>query len=226
MGHRKKKVVCPAGDRSRKCSVATWRRRPRWIIFVLAAAAASTLGAAAIVGALALSAGRSVAASQPTPTAGYAVFAAPPSAADAMPSGLAAEQTPGAEIRSLPTTQPGLLAWAVAGSGRLCVAESDAGGGSEACAAASTLTGDPNTLLYSATAEGAPSADADEVDLVVGLAPNGVGEVTFHFGDDTSAQATVLDNGFQLATAGLETISSLSWQDAAGATHTQEVGTP
>ena len=204
--------------------MATWRRRPRWIIYV-AAGAASSLGAAAMVTAFALSAGQSIAASQPTPTAGYAVFGTPASAADAMPAGLAAEQTPGAEIRSLPTTRPGLLAWAVAGSGRLCVAESDAGGGSEACAAATTVAGDPNTLLYSATAEGTPSADADEVDLVAGLAPDGVGDVTFRFSDGTSAQATVIDNGFQLATGHLVTISSLSWQDAAGATHTQEVGT-
>jgi len=142
-----------------------------------------------------------------------------------MPAELATEQTPGAEIRSLPTTRPGLLAWAVAGSGRLCVAGSDAGGSSEACAAATTVTGDPNTLLYSATGEGTPSADTDEVDLVVGLAPDGVGDVTFRFSDGTSAQATVIDNGFQLATGHLVTISSLSWQDAAGATHTQEVGT-
>lgn len=205
--------------------MATWRRRPRRIICVVAGAAA-TLGMAAAVDTVAFSSGQSVAADQPTPTAGYAVFGTPASAADAMPAGLAAEQTPGAEVRSVPTTRPGLLAWAVAGSGRLCVAESDAGGGSEACAAAATVTGDPGALLYTATAEGTASTDADQVDLVVGLAPDGVDAVTFRFGDGTGAQVPVADNGFELATSRLVTISSLSWEDATGATHTQEVGTP
>lgn len=193
---------------------------------MVAGATVTIVGAAAGIAALAASAGPSVAASQPTPTAGYAVFGAPASAADTMPAGLAAEQTPGAEIRSQPTTRPGLLAWAVAGSGRLCVAESDAGGGSEACAGAATVVGDPNALLYSATAEGTSSADADQVDLVVGLAPDGVGDVTLRFADGTSAEAPVVDNGFQLATGRLVTISSLSWNDAAGTAHTQEVGSP
>ncbi|HEX2703746.1 MAG TPA: hypothetical protein VHM72_09975 [Solirubrobacteraceae bacterium] len=143
-----------------------------------------------------------------------------------MPAAFAAEQTPGAEIRSQPTTVPGLLAWAVAGSGRLCVAESDGGGGSQACAAAATLTADPSSILYTATAEGTPSTDADEVDLVVGLAPDGVGGVTFRFGDGTSAEVPVIDNGFQLSVGRLVTISSLSWEDAAGVPHTQEVGAP
>jgi hypothetical protein len=143
-----------------------------------------------------------------------------------MPAGFASAQPAGAEIRSQPTKLPGLLAWAVAGDGQLCVAEADAGGGSQACAPATALTSDLNSLLYTATAEGMPNSDADEVDLIVGLAPDGVSQITFTFGDRSSAQAAVVDNGFQLQTDRLVKVASLSWYDAAGALHTQEVGRP
>lgn len=203
--------------------MADRRRRLKPVTYVCAV---TLVAAVAGVMAFELPAGQSIAAGTPTPTTGYSVFSAPTGDAEAMPAGLAAEQPPDAELRAQPTTTTGVLAWAVAGDGQICVAESDAGGGSEACASAATVTANTNSLLYTATAEGTPSNDTGAVDLVAGLAPDGVSDVTLHFGNGTSAQVPVVDNGFQLKTATPVTIASLSWEDSAGVPHTQEIGGP
>lgn len=202
------------------------RSRPRRGVYVVAGWAASLVATAVAVAALVVAPGESTAASPSTPTASYAVFSSAQSAGGAMPPELAAQQSPDAQVSSQPTTVPGLAAWAVATNDQLCVVESDPGGQSEACAPANTLSAEANDLLFTATANGTASTDVDEVDLVVGLAPDGVHAVHFTFGDGTGATAPVVDNGFQLATSSLVTIASVSWTDATGVTHTQEVGNP
>jgi hypothetical protein len=182
--------------------------------------------AAAAVTTFPLTPTRSVAADLATPTADYAVFSAPAGSSETMPANLLAQQTAGAEIRQQPTTVPGMLAWAVAGDGQLCIAESTSGGaGSQACAPAATLTA-TGDLLYTATAQGTASTDSDQVDLLAGLAPDGVSSVTVSFADAPTVQVPVSDNGFQLQTAQLVTITSLSWEDAHGVSETQAVGAP
>jgi hypothetical protein len=192
----------------------------RIVASVMVGAVSAGCGAAVF----AFSAGNSVAASPTTPTAGYSVFSQPPSPGDATPTGFAADQAAGTEIRAQPTTVPELLVWAVARDDQLCVAEADLGGGSEACAPAAGIGSGSNDLLYTATAEGTASTDVGEVDLIAGIAPDGTSGLTFYFADGTSAAVPIIDNGFQLATVGLETIARMSWQDASGAGHVETVG--
>jgi hypothetical protein len=191
---------------------------------------ASSIAGAVVLGSgsalLAFSAGNSAAASPSTPTTGYSVFGQPPSPADAIPTGFAADQAAGTEVRSQPTSVLGLLVWAVAREDQLCVAEADLGGGSEACAPAASIAAGSNSLLYSATAEGTASTDVGAVDLIVGLAPDGASGLTFQFSDGTSATVPIVDNGFQLSTPGLVKIASVSWQDASGASHVETLGAP
>jgi hypothetical protein len=77
-----------------------------------------------------------------------------------------------------------------------------------------------------ASAQGSASADAGQVDVVVGLAPDGVNAVTVNLDGAPSVQVPVVDNGFQLQTSNLVAITSLSWENADGVAETQEVGAP
>jgi hypothetical protein len=191
---------------------------------------ASSIVGAVLVGSgsglFAFAAGSSAANSPSTATAGYSVFGQPSNPGDAIPTGFAADQDAGAEVRAQPTSVPGLLAWAVAREGQLCVAEADLGGGSEACAPAAGIEAGSNSLLYSATAEGTASTDVGEVDLIVGLAPDGTSGLTFSFSDGTSVAVPIVDNGFQLSTVELVRIASVSWQDASGTSHVDALGAP
>jgi hypothetical protein len=215
---------------------ARTRSRKHWGVF---AAAMSVAAAVAAAGLLAFAPGSSVAASVATPTTGYAVFSRPATAADVIPASnplaaAIASQVPEATVRALQTAQAGITTWALAGNGQICVAGQTNASGlpAMACGSASTLTANPNggpSLMSVSASMAGPAAantsnDIGYGNLVLGLAPDGIQNVTITLGDGTSARVPVIDNGFQLTTSHLVTIASVSWTDAAGATHTKETG--
>jgi hypothetical protein len=193
------------------------------------------LGCAAAIAIVLSSGTQARSTSVPTPTTNYGVFATAPTAADVIPatnplSAAVARDVPGAEVRAMPTTIPGLSTWAVAGAGEICVAADNGSGPEMACDAAARLTTDPNELIVSATnaATGAGSINTSTAvgaaDLIVGLAPDGVTAVTTHYENGATATVPVVNNGFQLAANSTTTITSYSWTDQAGAPHSEENG--
>jgi hypothetical protein len=206
-----------------------WRLKHPGRIASLLAVSAVVLTVIAIV---VVGPARSVAASTATSTSDFSAFSRAQTAGDAIPAGSALnafvdQAVPGAQVRAIPSSVAGLDVWLLAGNGDLCIAADGLGQTPATCASASQLASDTSRLLYSASlaVSGAQAAtsnqDEGQTDLIVGIVPDGIQQVTFTFGDGSTAVAPVADNGFEVATSHAVTIQSVAWTDGSGVHHSQ-----
>ncbi len=202
------------------------RRHLLWILGGIALASALAAG---------LWSGPSVHSQVLVPTAGYGIFSRPTAPGDTPPTDL----TEGSQqTRQIATGDASLRQWAVVSGDTLCVQVAAPEGGEtvepRACNSAETLAASQELLVLGigGAAASPPSLSSQKESIVkadsapaprllVGLAPDGVEEVSVSFADGTTETAPVKANGFHLSTGG-RIPTALTWTTAAG-DHSQEL---
>lgn len=149
----------------------------------------------------------------------FGVFNRTADATDSLPAGSAYV---GGVSRRIGNSSGPLEAWAVSSGDQVCVtvhaSSGPASGGPAACNTVAELR-KPDQLLVDVSTTPASSS----LEVVAGVAPQGVSTVTIDFQDGTSATVPVVDDGFTYTTTDSETISSFSWS-ASGVANLEKAG--
>lgn len=137
----------------------------------------------------------------------FGVFNRPTRAADSLPAGSAYA---GGASRRIGSSSGPLQAWAITSGNQVCVtvyaSSGPATGGPAACNTVATLNTSDQLLVDVSTT---PATSSSEV--IAGLAPDGVSNVTIDFQDGMSAAVPVVNNGFTYTTTDTKPISDFSW---------------
>ncbi len=156
----------------------------------------------------------------------YAVFSRAQSTADAVPTASTLLARPEivsstALTRHQPTSDPTYAQWAAVEGERLCVvdqftpasAPNSEAGANKACNGAQYLE-DHHQLIVQASYTGGTSGTAPEpgvANVVSGLAPNGVSDVTLIFADGTEQSVPVIENGFLYSLSTAQKLANVTW---------------
>lgn len=164
-----------------------------------------------------------------TPTAllsRYSVFNQPAVAADALPTA-ATERLGFVSARRQPSGYTDVSHWATVRGDEVCVVVATAAGFEApyidgACNDAEYLETHHELLTeraYLGNSATPPAPGA--ANLIAGLAPDGVTDVSLSFADGSSAEVPVVDNGFVYRPSDGKVVAHVSWRTAAGATFEQ-----
>lgn len=136
----------------------------------------------------------------------FHVFNRASQAVDSPPSGSAYAS---GVSRRAGTSSGALQAWAVSTGNQVCVTVYTATGAASGPAACNTVVALNSSDQLLVDVSTTPATSSSEV--IAGLAPDGVSNVTIDFQDGTSAVVPVVDNGFTYTTTDTKTISDFSW---------------